>query len=53
MSTETQRFVIDFPTISRPRRRKFFELAQKNIIKGKKPQTKNLSEQIDKIVYGV
>jgi len=53
MSIETKQFIGNFPSTFRSRQRKFFQLAKKNIVKSRKMQTKNLSKQIDKIVYGV
>jgi len=48
MDTETKQFIITFPKVKRPT---FFELAKKHIFKGGK-KNKNLSQEIDKILYG-
>ncbi|MBI2630989.1 hypothetical protein HYW73_02115 [Candidatus Nomurabacteria bacterium] len=51
MATETKKFIV-FPKIQRVKTTTFFERAQKHIFKSVK-KNKNLSRDIDKIVYGI
>lgn len=50
-TTQTKRFII-FPKLKPASNSTFFERAQKHIFK-KKGTSKNLSKDIDKIVYGI
>ena len=51
MTTETKQFII-FPKFKLVNKSTFFERAKKHIFKGGK-KNKNLSRNIDKIVYGI
>ena len=51
MNTETKQFII-FPKLKLADKSTFFERAKKHIFK-KKGIGKNLSKNIDKIVYGI
>lgn len=51
MNTDTKQFII-FPKLKTTNKSTFFERAKKHIFK-KKSLSKNLSQNIDKIIYGI